>query len=183
MYKNLSSIRAALIIAVLSLFSQNSLAQFCEEKYFSCKIGGKEVSLCGAQLGDSFNIMFNIGTETVAEFSQGEKLTYSQYSEGKMLLSTVHFKRNGAVYALTKCDGMECNTDKDSWLSIVKGGKKIKGSGFCVAGSSDGFSNLPITVDKKGNTVLNKKNSLANYFAINKNPKESFLTENIGWSD
>lgn len=183
MYKNMTSISAVLFVSVLSLFSQNSLAQACEDKYFSCKVGGKEVSLCGAQLGDVYNIMFNIGTETVAEFSQGDKLAITQYAEGKMLLTSVHFKRNGTVYALTKCDGMECNMDKDSWLSIVKGNKKIKGSGFCETGSGDGFTNLPVTVDKKGNNVLNKKNFLANYFSINKNPKETFLTENIGWSD
>jgi uncharacterized lipoprotein YehR (DUF1307 family) len=183
MHKNMNSISAVLFFSVLSFFSQNVFAQFCEEKYFSCKVGGKEISLCGAQLGDNFNIMFNIGTETVAEFIQGEKLSLTNYAEGKMLLTSIHFKRNGTVYALTKCDGMECNTDKDSWLSIVKGNKKLKGSGFCEAGSTEGFTNLPITVDKKGNNVLNKKNFLANYFSINKNPKETFLTENIGWSD
>ncbi len=183
MRKNMNSIGAILFFSVLSLFSQNSSAQGCEQKYFSCKVSGKEVSLCGAQLGDSFNIMFNIGSEVVAEFSPGEKLVITQYAEGKMLLSSVHFKRNGTVYALTKCDGMECNTDKDSWLSIVKGNKKIKGSGFCDAGSSDGFTNLPVTVDKKGNNVLNKKSFLADYFSINKKPQESYLTENIGWSD
>lgn len=183
MRKNANSITTLLLLSVLSFFSQNSLAQECEEKYFSCKVGGKEVSLCGAQLGDVFNIMFFIGKENVAEFTHGEKLAVTDFSAGKMQLSSVYFKSKGTVYALTTCEGMECNPDKDSWLSIVKGNKKIKGSGFCETGSSTGFTNLPFTVDKKGNRILDKKNFLADYFSINKNPKEPFLTENIGWSD
>lgn len=184
MIKSLKQFGIAGIFLVTLLMSHGVKASdMCEATYFSCKIGGKEVSLCGAQLGDVFNIMFIIGTDVVAEFPQGEKMAITNYAEGKMLLSSVHFKKNGTVYALTKCDGMECNPDKDSWLSIVKGGKKIKGSGFCEPGSSTGFANLPLTVDKKGNNILDKKNFLADYFSINKNPKEPFLTQNIGWSD
>lgn len=183
MYKYFTSAGTGLFFSFIFLFSQNSLAQECEEKYFSCKIGGKEVSLCGAQLGDVFNIMFNIGKETVAEFTHGEKMTVTDYSAGKMNLSSIHFKSKGTVYALTKCDGMECNPDKDSWLSIIKGNKKVKGSGFCEAESSTGFTNLPFIFDKKGNKILDKKNFLSGYFSVNKNPKETFLTENISWSE
>ena len=121
----------------------------CEATYFSCKVGGKVVSLCGAQLGDVFNIMLNVGKETVAEFRQGEKLTITESASNKANLTSIHFKANGAVYALTKCDGMECNPDKDTWVSIVKGKKKVKGSGFCEPGSSTGFTNLPLIVDKR----------------------------------
>ena len=183
MSKSLTATGAAVLLSFLSLLPQSVMAEMCEDKYFSCKVGGKEVSLCGAQLGDSFNIMFNIGKETVAEFTHGEKLTVTDYAAGKMLLSTVLFKSKGTIYALTKCDGMECNPDKDSWLSIVKGNKRVKGSGFCEAESSTGFTNLPFVFDKKGNKILDKKNFLADYFSIKKNPKEPFLTENIGWSD
>ena len=183
MNTNLRRWSSAILFLAISLLSQNASAQACEQQYFSCKVGGKAVSLCGAQLGDVFNIMFIVGTETVAEFRQGEKLTIAESASNKASLSSIHFKANGASYALTKCDGMECNPDKDTWVSIIKGKKKIKGSGFCDPGSSTGFTNLPIVVDKKGNNVLDKKNFLVDYFAINKNPKESFLTENISWSD
>lgn len=159
-------------------------AQMCEQTFFSCKVGGKQVTLCGAQLGDVFNITFYQGTNAVAEFTQGEKnLTVADYTAGKITLSSVYFKNNNTTYAITKCDGMECNPDKDSWLSIIKGGKKAKGSGFCESGTSTGFTDLPFTFDKKGNKIFDKKNSLAGYFSVNKNPKESFLTENIGWSN
>ena len=178
----ISAFSAALFFAT-SLFSNSALADVCEETYFSCKIGGKEVSLCGAQLGDVFNIMFNIGKETVTEFRQGEKFAVTEFTTGKAVLSSIHFKANGAVYAITRCEGMECNPDKDAWLSVVKGKKKVKGSGFCEAGSVNGFTNLPFTFDKKGNKVLDKKNFLADYFSINKNPKDFFLTENISWSE
>lgn len=72
MRNHLASAGAVLVLAFLSLYSQSSLAQACEQKYFSCKVGGKEVTLCGADLGDSFNIMFSIGTETLAEFTGHE---------------------------------------------------------------------------------------------------------------
>ncbi len=183
MRNHLASAGAVLVLAFLSLYSQSSLAQACEQKYFSCKVGGKEVTLCGADLGDSFNIMFSIGTETLAEFTRGEKLAVTEHSAGKMTLTSIHFKGNGSTYALTTCEGMECNPDKDTWLSIVKGKKRVKGSGFCDAGSSTGFTNLPFVFDKKGNKTLDKKNFLAEYFAINKNPKEFFLTENISWAE
>ena len=171
------------LVLMMSLMSQSAKAEMCEAKYFSCKVGGKVVSLCGAQLGDVFNIMLNIGTEIVAEMSQGEKITITDYPAGNVGLLSVHFKAKGTTYALTKCDGMECNPDKDTWVSVIKGKKKVKGSGFCEPGSSTGFTNLPLIVDKKGNNVLDKKNFLAGYFSISKNPKESFLTENISWSD
>ena len=183
MRKNLASIGAVLVCAFLSSFSQSSLAQACEQKYFSCKVGGKEVTLCGADLGDSFNIMFSIGKDTLAEFTSGEKLAVTEHSAGKVTLTSIHFKGNGTIYALTTCEGMECNPDKDTWLSIVKGKKRVKGSGFCEAGSSTGFTNLPFVFDKKGNKSLDKKNFLAEYFAINKNSKEFFLTENISWAE
>ena len=183
MFRNFRLSGSAILFLATSLMSQNVKADICEATYFSCKVGGKVVSLCGAQLGDVFNIMFNIGTETVAEFRQGEKLTITDSASNKANLTSIHFKANGAVYALTKCDGMECNPDKDTWVSIVKGKKKVKGSGFCETGSSTGFTNLPLTVDKKGNNILDKKNFLADYFSISKNPKEFFLTENISWSD
>lgn len=183
MIKNLRMFGFSALVLMISLMSQSARAEICEEKYFSCKVGGKVVSLCGAQLGDVFNIMLNIGTETVAEIGQGEKIYIADYAAGQAGLSSVHLKANGTIYALTKCDGMECNPDKDMWLSIVKGKKKMKGSGFCEPGSSTGFTNLPLTMDKKGNKVLDKKNFLAGYFSITKNPKESFLTENISWSD
>ena len=117
------------------------------------KVGGKEVSLCGADLGDTFNVMFNIGKETVGEFNAGEKLAVTEYSAGKMTLSSIHFKSKDTVYAITTCEGMECNPDKDAWLSVVKGKKRVKGSGFCEAGSSTGFTNLPFVMDKKGNLL------------------------------
>lgn len=184
MYKNLKLLSAMFFYSLTLMMSQTAAAQECEEKYFSCKVSGKEVALCGAQLGDVFNIFFNIGKENIAEFSHGEKnLTVVEYSAGKVILSSVYFKAKGMVYAVTKCEGMECNPDKDSWLTIVKGNKKIKGSGFCEAGSSNGFENLPYTFDKKGNKIWDKKNHLSGHFSQNKNPKESFLIENIGWSD
>ncbi len=184
MRKILTSVRTALIFSIFTLVSQSSQAQqMCEQKYFSCKIGGKEVSLCGADLGDSFNVMFNIGNEVIAEFSAGEKLTVTEHSAGKMTLSSVHLKSKGNVYAITTCEGMECNPDKDTWLSVVKGKKRVKGSGFCETGTSSGFTNLPFVVDKKGNKTLDKKNFLAEYFSVNKNPKHFFLTENISWSE
>ncbi len=183
MRKGMTSVGAILMFSFLSLFSQSALAQFCEQKYFSCKVGGKEVSLCGADLGDTFNVMFNIGKETVGEFNAGEKLAVTEYSAGKMTLSSIHFKSKDTVYAITTCEGMECNPDKDAWLSVVKGKKRVKGSGFCEAGSSTGFTNLPFVMDKKGNKMLDKKNFLAEYFSINKNPKEFFLTENISWAE
>jgi hypothetical protein len=183
MTKNLRLFGFSALVLMMSLMSQSAKADMCEAKYFSCKVGGKVVSLCGAQLGDVFNIMLNIGTETVAEIGQGEKIYITDYAAGQAGLSSVHLKANGTIYALTKCDGMECNPDKDTWVSIVKGKKKIKGSGFCEPGSSTGFTNLPLIVDKKGNRVIDKKSFLADYFSITKNPKESFLTENISWSD
>ena len=183
MIKNLRPLGSAMFLLVLSLVSQSATAQMCEQQYFSCKVGGKAVSLCGALLGDVFNIMLNIGTETVAEITQGEKITITDYTAGKAGLFSVHFKAKGTTYALTKCDGMECNPDKDTWVSVIKGKKKVKGSGFCEPGSSTGFTNLPLVVDKKGNNILDKKNFLADSFSINKSPKESFLTENISWSD
>ena len=183
MFRNFRLSGSAILFLATSLMSQNVKADICEATYFSCKVGGKVVSLCGAQLGDVFNIMFNIGTETVAEFRQGEKLTITDSASNKANLTSIHFKANGAVYALTKCDGMECNPDKDTWVSIVKGKKKVKGSGFCETGSSTGFTNLPLTVDKKGNNILDKKNFLVDYFSISKNPKEFFLNKNISWSD
>ena len=183
MIGNLRMFSSAILFIATSLMSQNVKADLCEDKYFSCKVGGKVVSLCGAQLGDNFNIILNIGTEIVAEISQGEKITIADYPAGNVGLLSVHFKSKGTTYALTKCDGMECNPDKDTWVSVIKGKKKVKGSGFCEPGSSTGFTNLPLIVDKKGNNVLDKKNFLASYFSISKNSKESFLTENISWSD
>ena len=183
MIGNLRMFSSAILFIATSLMSQNVKADLCEDKYFSCKVGGKVVSLCGAQLGDDFNIMLNIGTEIVAEISQGEKITIADYPAGNVRLLSVHFNAKGTTYALTKCDGMECNPDKDTWVSVIKGKKKVKGSGFCEPGSSTGFTNLPLIVDKKGNNVLDKKNFLAGYFSISKNSKESFLTENISWSD
>ena len=77
---------------------------------------------------------------------------------------------------------MECNPDNSAWLSIVKGGKKIAGSGFCDAGTSSSFENLPLTYDKNGvYRVLKKSEDDSNYLSIKKNPKELFLTENISW--
>lgn len=183
MHKRFNSIGAILVATFLSIFSQSVLAQFCEQKYFSCKTGGKEISLCGADLGDSFNIMFNIGKDTVAEFTHGEKLAVTEYSTGKMTLTSIHFKSKDSVYAITTCEGMECNPDKNTWLSVVKGKKRVKGSGMCEGGTSTGFTNLPFVMDKKGNRTLDKKNFLAEYFSVNKNPKDFFLTENIGSSE
>ena len=183
MIKNLKFSGFFVLFFMMLLISQSARADICEATYFSCKVGGKVVSLCGAQRGDNFNIMLNIGSEIVAEISQGEKITITDYPAGNVGLLSVHFKAKGTTYALTKCDGMECNPDKDTWVSVIKGKKKVKGSGFCEPGSSTGFTNLPLIVDKKGNNVLDKKNFLAGYFSISKNPKESFLTENISWSD
>ena len=39
---------------------QVSADDFCSVNYFSCKIKGKQVALCGAELGDVYNIMFII---------------------------------------------------------------------------------------------------------------------------
>ena len=183
MIRNFRLLGSAIIVVASSLMAQSVKADICEATYFSCKVGGKVVSLCGAQLGDNFNIMLNIGSEIVAEISQGEKITITDYPAGNVGLLSVHFKVKDTTYALTKCDGMECNPDKDTWVSVIKGKKKVKGSGFCEPGSSTGFTNLPLIVDKKGNNVLDKKNFLSGYFSISKNPKESFLTENIGWSN
>jgi hypothetical protein len=183
MHKILQSTAALLIFSLITLFSQSAQADICEETYFQCKVGGKEVKLCGANLGDTFNIFFNIGKEAVAEFNVSDKMSVTDHSVGKATLSSIHFKSKGNIYAITICEGMECNPDKSTWISVVKAKKRVKGSGFCEAGTSTGFTNLPFTTDKKGNRVLDKKNFLAEYFLINKNPKDSFLTENIGWSE
>ena len=100
MIRNFRLLGSAIIVVASSLMAQSVKADMCEATYFSCKVGGKVVSLCGAQLGDNFNIMLNIGTEIVAEISQGEKITITDYPAGNVGLLSVHFKVKDTTYAL-----------------------------------------------------------------------------------
>jgi hypothetical protein len=187
MYKMIMNFKFArwVLFFMAAAFSaqQVSADDFCSVNYFSCKIKGKQVALCGAELGDVYNIMFVINGKVVAEYGRGEKYSFSEHVNGKATLASVYFKSKDTSYALTTCDGMECNPDKSAWLSVVKGNKKIAGSGFCDAGTSSGFENLPLTPDKTGvYQVLKKSDDASNYFSIKKNPKELFLTENVSWT-
>ena len=183
MNMNFKFARWVLFFMAAALSAQQVLADdFCSANYFSCKVKGKKVALCGAELGDVYNIMFTIDGKVIAEHQYGEKYSFSEHVNGKATLSSVYFKNKDLSYAVTTCDGMECNPDNSAWLSIVKGGKKIAGSGFCDAGTSSGFENLPLTYDKNGvYRVLKKSEEDSNYFSIKRNPKEFFLTENISW--
>jgi hypothetical protein len=173
-----------LALAVLLSSAKTFADDFCSTNYFSCKVQGKKVALCGADLGDVYNIMFSINGKIIAEYRFGEKYSFSEHSIGKANLASVYFKSKDTVYAITTCDGMECNTDNSAWLSVVKGNKKIAGSGFCDAGTSTGFENLPLTYDKAGAyRMLKKSDDVSNYFLVKKNPKEFFLTENISWAN
>lgn len=172
------------MISMASLASKNSDAQdLCSEKYFTCEISGKPVAFCGADLGDVYNLMLVIGDTVVAEITHSDKVTVSEFNSGKVSLTSIYFKDGGKTYAITTCDGMECNPDKNTWISVLKGKNKIKEGGFCSPGSSTGFTKFPFKEDQKGRLILDKKNDLHSYFRINKNPKEAFLTENISWSD
>lgn len=182
MKKLLNIWKSAIFISLAVLASSNSLAQECSDMYFSCKIAGKVVSVCGELSGNEefYFMSLKIGKENI---SIDDKLTFAEYAEGRALLESIYFKSAGNTYAITVCSGMECNPDKRSWLSILKGNKKIKGSGMCDAGTGESFEKLPITFDKKNNRIIDKKHMLADRFLINKKPKDSFLTENIGWSN
>jgi hypothetical protein len=182
MNKTLKTLIPAIFISLASLISSSALAQECSDKYFSCKVAGKVVNLCGSlsDSGEFYFMSLKIGKENI---EIEDKLTFAEYSAGKATLESIYFKAAGNTYAITVCSGMECNPDKSSWLSILKGSKKSKGSGICDAGTGESFENLPITFDKKNNRVIDKKHMLGDRFLINKKPKDSFLTENIGWSN
>jgi hypothetical protein len=179
------STKSILFVAALALSSQQvSADDFCSVNYFSCKVQGKKVTLCGADLGDVYNIMFGINGKVIAEYGTGEKYSFSEHISGKAALTSVYFKSKDTTYSITTCEGMECNPDNSAWLSVVKGNKKIAGSGFCDAGTSSGFENLPLTYDKTGTyRMLKKSDDVSNYFLIKKSPKEFFLTENISWAN
>jgi hypothetical protein len=173
-----------LFVVATALSAQEVFANdFCSVNYFSCKVQGKQVALCGAELGDVYNIMFVINGKVIAEYGRGEKYSFSEHVNGKANLASVYFKSKDISYAVTTCEGMECNPDKSAWLSVIKGNKKIAGSGFCDAGTSSGFENLPLAPDKNGvYQVLKKSDDASNYFSVKKNPKDLFLTENISWA-
>lgn len=184
MLKNIRILLFLMIMPTISLVSKNSTAQeICSEKYFTCTLSGKPVKFCGADLGDVYNLLFVIGDTVVAELTQTDKATVSEFNSGKANLTSIYFKSNGKTYAVTTCDGMECNPDKSAWISVLKGKNKLKEGGFCSPESRTGFTGLPFKEDAKGRLALDKKNNLNSYFKINKNPKEPFLTENISWSE
>lgn len=182
MNKTLKTLSSVIFISLASLMSSNSLAQECADKYFSCKVAGKEVSICGELSGNEefYFMSLKIGKENIAI---DDKLTFAEYAEGRALLESIYFKSAGNTYAITICSGMECNPDKRSWVSVLKGNKKIKGSGICDAGTGENFENLPIAFDKKNNRIIKKSHVLSDRVLINKKPKDSFLTENISWSN
>ena len=189
MLKNIRSLLFLMIIPTISLVSKNSTAadgeyqDLCVEKYFTCNLSGKPVNFCGAEIGDYYHLLFVIGDTIVADLYKNDILTLSEFNSGKANLISIYFKSNGKNYAITTCDGMECNPDKSAWISVLKGKNKLKEGGFCSPESRTGFTGLPFKEDAKGRLALDKKNGLNSYFKINKNPKEPFLTENISWSE
>jgi len=182
---NLNFAKCTLVFLISAFSAQMILAEdFCQTNYFSCKVKGKKIALCGADLGDVYNIMFGIDGKIIAEYGTGEKYSYSEHVNGKATLTSVYFKNKDISYAITTCEGMDCNPDNGAWLSVVKGNKKIAGSGYCDAGTSSGFENLPLVSDKNGiYHVLKKSDAISHYFLIKKNAKEFFLTENISWTN
>ena len=101
-------------------------------------------------------------------FGSGEIETLNEFERHS---KANRIKNKDISYAITTCEGMDCNPDNGTWLSVVKGNKKVAGSGYCDAGTSSGFENLPLVSDKNGvYHVLKKSDAISNYFSIKKNP-------------
>jgi len=161
-----------------------------QDAYFRCTIKGKPVGVCTNFDTDAPSVNFIMGKmdknyvhEYMNSVYDGAKDKYlvAQHSEGKFTLTTVSLKDDkdkSITYSLTECQGMECNPDKNTWLTITKGQSEIAGGGFCDAGSSTGF-NFPFGEDKKGNLVIKQKG----YFTSQKKPYTPVMTTNRSWAD
>ena len=183
-------------ILALGLSSNLALAQAnekdapCFDKsstYFRCTVGGKPVGFCTNFDTDGPSVKFLMGKSDkngIHEFQYDvyegakEKFSVAQHVQGKATLTSVFFKNKDTTYAVTECQGMECNMDKSTWLTILKGKNKVKGSGYCAADTSSGFL-FPFGEDKKGNLIIKMKE----YFTLQKKPLEAFLTTNESWAE
>lgn len=161
-----------------------------DETYFRCTIKGKPVGICTNFNTDDQTVSLIIGVSDkngVNEYMNSvrpgdkEKFTVAQYSEGRATLTTVSlkdFNDKSVTYSVTDCQGMECNSDKRSWLTITKGQTVINGGGVCDPESSTGFS-FPFGEDKKGNLAIKDKG----YFSLQKKPYSPVITTNRSWSE
>lgn len=161
-----------------------------QDTYFRCTIKGKPVGVCTNFDTDAPSVNFIMGKmdknyvhEYMNSVYEGAKDRFmvAQHSDGKFTLTTVSikdYKDKSLTYSITECQGMECNMDKSTWLTITKGQSEIAGGGFCDVGSSTGF-NFPFNEDKNGNLVIKMKG----YFAPQKKPFPSSLTTNRSWSE
>lgn len=161
-----------------------------DETYFRCTIKGKPIGICTNFATDDTTVSLLIGAPDkngLNEYMNSvrpndkEKFTVAQYSEGKATLTTVSLKDSNdksVTYSVTDCQGMECNNDKRSWLTITKGQTVINGGGVCDPESSTGFS-FPFGEDKKGNLAIKDKS----YFSLQKKPYNSVITTNRSWSE
>lgn len=154
--------------------------------YFRCTVKGKPVGFCTNFDTDAPSVRFMQGKPDKNglvpyqfDVYAGDKNRFNvaQHSEGKSTLTTVFFRDKGMTYAVTECVGMECNPDRSTWVTILKGKDKA-GGGFCDADSSSGFR-FPFGEDKKGNLVIKMKE----FFAPAKKPFDAFATTNISWSE
>lgn len=160
------------------------------ETYFRCTIKGKPVGICTNFDTDDQTVSLIIGVSDkngVNEYMNSvrpgdkEKFTVAQYSEGRATLTTVSlkdFNDKSVTYSVTDCQGMECNSDKRSWLTITKGQTVVNGGGVCDPESSTGFS-FPFGEDKKGNLAIKNKD----YFSLQKKPYSPVITTNRSWSE
>ncbi len=157
-----------------------------EDTFFRCTVKGKPVAFCSNFATDAPSVRFMQGkmdkngqVEYQFDVYAGDKNRFNiaQHALGQSMLTTVFFRDKGTTYAVTACDGMECNPDRATWVTILKGKSKA-GGGFCDVNSSSGFR-FPITEDKKGNLVIKMKE----YFAPAKKPLEAFATTNNSWAE
>lgn len=170
--------------------NENDPCMSKEDTYFRCTVKGKPVGVCTNFATDAPSVGFlmgNMDKNYVREYQNEvyagnkERFMVAQYSEGKATLTTVSlkdYKNKDITYSITECQGMECNPDKSTWLTITKGQTEMAGSGFCDANSSSGF-NFPFSEDKKGNLTIKAKE----YFAIQKKPFSPVMTTNKSWSE
>ncbi len=161
-----------------------------EDTYFRCTVNGKPIGVCTNFGTEAPSVGFLMGKmdksynrEYQNEVYAGDKDRFmvAQHSDGKSTLTTVSikdYKDKSVTYSITECQGMECNADKSTWLTITKGQTELKGGGFCDAGTSSGF-NFPFGEDKKGNLTIKAKE----YFSIQKKPYPAFMTTNKSWSE
>lgn len=161
-----------------------------EETYFRCTIKGKALGFCSNFASDAPSVDFIMGKRDkngISEYSNPvyegakDRILVAQQSQGKATLTTVSikdYKDKNITYSVTECQGMECNPDKNTWLTITKGQTEMAGGGFCDPGSSTGF-NFPFSEDKKGNLTLKIKE----YFSLQKKPYGSAATTNKSWSE